>query len=732
MKRVFNFVLFASLNIRTHAMKEMQIAPIVGKFTSFTRSFIVALFLLTGIPCFAQNLSLTVGKPGQITKQIKGKENSIVSLTISGVLNGKDMEAVYALPNLVELNLKDASLQEGAQFTLTEGKTKRKMSLFSSRFPFLFSSNLKTLHLPESVDYILTRNEILESLFSSNLKTSHLFPEEESDGDYIHTRNLVSEKNIPIANYEDPQLDNLYLYGSKSAEKAEQMFKVNNKITKNLHLTDVSSFSRYGVIEEYALNRGNIINVIDTLYLYNPKKLPQRGEMEKYFPSVIVYNGMKILVRWTGNKPEITREDLAGFRAIYPGAFLGHTEIKNVSIPSNIKVIPYGCFRGLSLESITMDAVEKIEGNAFSAKEIFFNMPIAPSFSGMSGEFNAALIHIPRGARDKYQLGNWKGIIVHEEGENTNYEFVVEKPGTLNQYLTTDVIASATSLTLTGILYDTDMKVLDQCKGLRMLDLTKTIILESPETAKKKREEAEDFFAAVGLMFNLGAAQAEHDYNKGHGNIADAIGTKALASYFNELMDMPRAEIKPSEECLSPSLNLPQLEEIRLPIVLKNLKSICTNKPNLKRIQFPAAMETMSSSAFNGCKSLEKLELPSTLKEITKSKGYNSEDNASGWNNLKILDLSKTQLSRLPDDWLSEVFEDKSTSIEKIFLPKALEMKNVYIKVSNENECDIYIPVSECGSFVSFWGRKIRVHIPKGYKVGWSGLGGNATVIDDL
>lgn len=705
MKRVFNFVLFVLLNIRTHAMKEMQIAPIAGKFKSFMGSAIVALFLLIGIPCFAQNLSLIVDKPGQIAKQIKGKENSIVSLTISGAINGKDMEAIYALPNLVELNLKDAVLPREQhiagtsgsrypQLTLIEGKTKRKITFSPSKFPFLFSSNLKTLHLPESVEYILTRNEI-----------------------------LASEKITPVANYEDPKLDNLYLYGSRSGEKAKRIFSAKNIIARNLHLTDVNFSGGNWRVKE---------NVIDTLYVYtHTNHSPKYEEIEEYFPSVIVWNGMKILIRWTGSKSEITREDLADFRDIFPGAFVGHTEIKKVSIPSHIKKISGDCFSGLSLESITMDAVEEIGARAFSAKEIFFNMPVAPSFSDnyMDNVFKTAMIHIPSGARDKYQLGNWKGIIVHEEGENTNYEFVVEKPGTLNQYLTTEIIASATSLTLTGILYDTDMEVLNQCKGLRILDLTKTVILESPETAKGRREEAEGFLAAVGLMFNLGAAQAEHDYNKGHGNIVDAIGTKALASYFNELMDTPRAEIKPSEECLSPSLDLPQLEEIRLPLVLKHLKWTCKNMPNLKRIQFPAAMETMSISAFNGCKSLERLELPSTLKEFTKGRG-DSNEKASGWNNLKILDLSKTQLSRLPNGWLSEVFKDKPTSIEKILLPKTLDMKNVYIKVSDEKECDIYIPVSEGSS--SFWGSKIRVHIPKGYKVGWSQMGGNATVIDDL
>lgn len=169
-------------------------------------------------------------------------------------------------------------------------------------------------------------------------------------------------------------------------------------------------------------------------------------------------------------KSDITREDLSGFDAIMAGAFEGHYEIKTVTLPSNIKIIPVNCFQNCYIESITMDSVEYIFDNAFSASQITFNMKEPPAFQDMyhyDDVLKMAEIQIPKGTRKQYQLGNWKNYVVHEDGEKNNYDFIVEKPGTLNLYITDNVIQTAQDISLTGILYDTDIDILNKCKGIK-------------------------------------------------------------------------------------------------------------------------------------------------------------------------------------------------------------------------------------------------------------------------
>lgn len=647
--------------------------------------FLTLYFLLcTCLTISAQSLSIDCDKPGKLSKLLKGNED-ITALTITGTLNGKDLEAIYALTNLNTLNLQHASLLGDYTMTLGEGKEKSKKNFSEYVLYYAPQSPIKNLYLPVCIESV-----------------------EPAPKPYT--------------------LDNLYLITSRG------LFGngiIRQKIAKNIHLDydwPYSSCSWDEFLEDGAKFEKSGEPVIDTLFVSH---CINSFEIEDITPRVLVCGDKTVLVRWTGNKSEITREDLKGFDAIAYGAFAYHTEIDDVSIPANITQIPPACFWGLGLRSITMDAVKKIGEEAFRALVVNFNMTEPPLIEGGhydDGILQGSIINIPAGTRKQYQLGEWKREIVHAEDDKTDYDIVVETPGTLSKHITKEVASMATSLTLTGVLYDTDIDILNKCTGLNYLDLTRTLILESPETAKRKNEELEGLVAMIVGLSNIAAESSQHAYEVGYGNLIDAIGTTAIADYFNQLVEnTPKTEVIPSKECLTPEIHdLKRLRELRLPLLLKYLGSGISGLSQVKKIVFPPALEIISPHAFDNDLSLDSLILPKSVIGFDTSYHYHGAA-AEGYDGIKVLDLSKTQITEIPELWLHNAFGEKS-SIREIRFPKNLNKFNLVMSIYSKEPCDIYIPNEECEGSVH--GRNLKIHIPKGCKAGWTEVSG--TLIDDL
>lgn len=101
--------------------------------------------------------------------------------------------------------------------------------------------------------------------------------------------------------------------------------------------------------------------------------------------------------------------------------------------------------------------------------------------------------------------------------------------------MTDNIKSTATSLILTGFLYDTDLKCFEECTHLRLLDLSRTFISISPETLKD--QQAERQFLANYLSFIADAAkqQSKDQYNQGNSNLVKHIGEQMEAMTLKEL-----------------------------------------------------------------------------------------------------------------------------------------------------------------------------------------------------
>lgn len=674
---------------------------------------LLSLLLVYSFAYAQSSMTIQCEKPGKLSKTLKGKEN-VSSLIISGKLDGKDIEFINNLANLENLDLRDAEIDEGYQYTIVDGKTKHKLNINRNTLLFAPSSAIKELHIPSKF-YVKSMPSALKK---ANIKTAKEYKVADIQNLYIHS----IDRNFNYGNYRgDLNARNLHLDGNLPSSAWEKTLAYLSVLDyRELYVRkqekpefDTLSLSVYPDLQSSVFRIGN---------------LPES--------KVIVYKDKKILSHWLEKKSDITREDLSGLDAIMAGAFEGHYEIKTVTLPSNIKIIPVNCFKNCYIESITMDSVEYIFDNAFSASQITFNMKEPPAFQDMyhyDDVLKMAEIQIPKGTRKQYQLGNWKNYVVHEDGEKNNYDFIVEKPGTLNLYITDNVIQTAQDISLTGILYDTDIDILNKCKGIKKLNISKTLILKSPATIQKEEEDSKALLSLLGGLTNMAAENAQKEYDYGVGNLADAIGTKAIADYFNEASkNISNKRITPNKDCLLPSLDMPQLEEIHLPIFLKHLGHGIKHHKKLRRIILPPALETLDTDAFSGCMSLDSISLPSTVKAFVYDQ-YSNEENKNLCR-LKYVDLSQTQLTEIPMGWLGETGGD----LEYISFPKTLEKFELKIQLGDSN-CDIYVPLEE-GSYRYIYPSTgngntiIRVHIPKGCKAGWTAFDSiyPITIIDDL
>lgn len=682
--------------------------------------YLLSLLLVCSFVYAQSSMTIQCEKPGKLSKMLKGKEN-VSSLIISGKLDGKDIEFINALSNLEQLDLRDAEIEDGYQYTIVDGKTKHKLYIRDKTLLFAPSNTIKELHIPFKF-YI---ESMPHALKVANIKTAKEYQVANIQNLYIHSIN----RNFDYGRYRGGlNARNLHLDGILESSDWEKTLAYLSVLDhRNMYVTkwkgvgllvreqekpefDTLSLSVYPDLQSSTFRIGN---------------LPES--------KVLVYKDKKILSHWLEEKSDITREDLSGFDAIMAGAFDGHHEIKTVTLPNNIKIIPVNCFKDCNIESITMDSVEYIFDNAFSASQITFNMKEPPAFQNMyhyDEIFNMAEIRIPKGTRKQYQLGNWKNYVVHEDGEKNNYEFIVEKPGILNQYITDNVIQTAQNISLTGILYDTDIDVLNKCKGIKNLDISKTLILKSPATIQKEEEDSKAFLSLLGGLTNMAAKNAQKKYDYGVGNLADAVGTKAIADFFNEASkNISNKKITPNKDCLLPRLDMPQLEEIHLPIFLKHLGHGIKHHKKLRRIILPPALETLDTDAFSGCMSLDSISLPGTVKAFVYDQ-YSNEENKNLCS-LKYVDLSQTQLTEIPMGWLGETGGD----MEYISFPKTLKEFELDIELGYSN-CDIYVPLEE-GSLRYIYPSKgntiTRVHVPKGCKAGWTTHDSHPiTIIDDL
>ena len=269
-----------------------------------------------------------------------------------------------------------------------------------------------------------------------------------------------------------------------------------------------------------------------------------------------------------------------------------------------------------------------------------------------------------------------------------NLSVQLKKPGTLLSVIPIDKLQYIDSLTITGILYETDLKVItEQCKGLKKLDLSNCYTLYSPEELKKQRDQQE---ALVGLVKAMGVA-ANMKYNDYNMSTNDYVYTKL----FTKLVEQAGKEPKSDDACVIPNYafeRMPCLEEIVFPTRCSEIgRYVCYKCTQLKKVILPKYVKRMDFASFSFCPNLAEVEFPRTLKSI--GLYDNSGDNRPGSftrTGIKVVDLSKCNFgSKYSDSWT--FFFTDCPNIQAVYLPNGVP--NIDVRVGSKGAV-CYVPAS--------------------------------------
>ena len=276
---------------------------------------------------------------------------------------------------------------------------------------------------------------------------------------------------------------------------------------------------------------------------------------------------------------------------------------------------------------------------------------------------------VPDGAKKKYKNApSWKGVIVQEVNgggatidPSKSYNIKVEKPGTILSYLPVDKLNEIEAVTVTGLLYETDLEVLSECKNLISVDLTNTYICFSPEVLKEKKANAEMW---AGFAKAMGAV-ADMKYNDFDMSTSDYVYSKLFTKLLEEGSNVKESDIK----CVIPKgafRDCLNLESIKFPTRCSVIEDkVCYGCSELKEVVLPPYLQEINTGAFAYCKSLKEIKIPKTLKYIGWRTAY-SNPCAFGNSGIEVLDLSECSFKN--GEWNCDLIGCKE--LKEVHFPK--------------------------------------------------------------
>lgn len=321
--------------------------------------------------------------------------------------------------------------------------------------------------------------------------------------------------------------------------------------------------------------------------------------------------------------------------------------------------------------------------NEYFEGEFKFNCETSTNFETFLNNLKESDISIKNG---KYHYNNTEEIWQNREcirptkiieaGEELRFNITIEKPNTILAYLPLYNLDKIDSLTITGFLYETDIAIINRCKYLRYLDLSRTFITYSPQA---KQQEINEQQAAIAMAKLLGVVADLSDTKL---STSDYVMMKAIAELGN-LADEHKDELKQikqaNENCIIPQSafnNMKFLKTVKLPITAIAIEEKAFWKCEiLDSVQLPPYLKSISKLAFAECINLKNLNFPPTITEIEKTA-------FQGCISLKKVDLSKNVLSN------SDLSLSKGEGME-------IRLPNNETSYFNYNKnCTIYYPSS--------------------------------------
>ncbi len=754
-----------------------------------TRKFFLSLLLLVTATfmseVFAQSAEeaakygqlqeIQLQKAGQLGKFIKKADPNATALKISGELNEKDWAILFSLPNIAYLDLGEAT-NIAKEYEWKEGK-ERKRTYLGDYTTMMFSETLKYLVVEKNskqLSFHKTRYNLDKLVVGCNFEF------------YFSQQYNMKSTSLKITNS-----------GCKISNE--------NKLKKNLYQPYGSS--------KYKWEYTNIVKHIgeeryihDRAFHCDTLFLPTKYALSWY---IIGFVDPKIVIVESPKKKIINNDisssiikDLSNTE-LEEGAFFDNKYLEHINLGNDVTKIPDCCFWGCTqLKNIDLTNITAIGSNAFSfsgiesikwplgAEEFDISCIEASSVKQvdltnhnyppiLKGNITNDVINnvefiIPKGTRKHYKKEGWEKLNYIEDGAEDTYTFQLDSIGTLPHLITDDICLNIKSLTLKGILDETEFDAIKKCKNLRYLDMRDCFTFESTEKAKERYLNEKGKIDAMNWLFSTAKQMNEQKYNNQEISTETAYQTHVQLEYLSLLLpksmsveDIEKVvgsgKIIYREECYLPEAafaGLTQLETLILPQKLLWVKNIFGKEDpeKLKKVQFSNETKVIGDYVFADCKSLEEINIPDSLYFLGQSCFRNCA--------IKKVDLRNSKVQAWALDDRTYFDEVKSIGLPlnaffdcplqefyspiNIIKPAGCEwlsneqMKKLYgvtynyygdkrLKTNNANKVVLYFyfnePFCDAEHVENIYGKIKELHIPRGQKAAWRGY---PNLIDDI
>lgn len=698
---------------------------------------------------FSNASTIQLEKAGALAKELGKDVESITALQIKGEMSDKDMKALAKCTNLRKLSLRYANIEKTKYFPVFQ--------------------NLDVLFLPDRqyipVEYfeLIPANKSLKVLMLCSFKYYMQQTRDYSGYQEIRFSPFASLSKVIISSYLEKQsISDNKGYGNVTKEPilVDTLIDLSAKVSKN----ELFKARLYEGVNNYLFYIGDKDVDFSKIDAIRAAERRYSGDNFVRIRPVIPSNLDLQKMRYIGSDyfndtevEEITFSSSSikfgdGIYNGYKGAFNGAKKLKKITFASTLKnlTIPAYTFAECpSLETIVFDCPVTIEENAFgeysNLKEVIFNKPAvikSRSFYGLpiymeipsieKVTFNASVsieskgfenieevifnaqadikskgihkaesivfnaipvsltkdfascksIKIPsaEGAYDKFlSLGISPDYLI-DPSANLTLDIVVIEAGNILKYLPLDKLTQIKSLTITGHLYETDIAILKQCTNLQYLDLENTYISESP-TSQERRQAENKMWADIAELAAVDAAvkveTGQSTKREAKQQVADAMRSAAIM----QKKDMP--------DCFIPAgafANM-RLIEVILPKTVKQVNNAAFNGcKSLTKIDLGENLEIIGRYAFAETQ-LKEISFPVTLKEI-KGEAFDKVKS------LKVIDLSKCTMEHFANN-IGGAEVNASIGclpdLEIFYMPQGMTTFNPFVKTDCSGLKEVYV-----------------------------------------
>lgn len=603
---------------------------------------------------FAQEtMTINVDKGGKLKKEVKDTKvnpTNITHLKISGIMNDKDMLFLNELQNLESLDIENVTGQFNTFPTLpnlTELYLPKNLSLNmntkeaiglcvniellsfckdgTSRFP-IFPKLRKAIctSLIEGDEY----NDFKDQEVDTLIIIPKISYEEFYNRAYIKGRIVKANNNTyltvaPKCNEDLDGIDKLMVLGSEKNDSFSGELKINSKLKS---------------ITGDAFYESNVTNII----------------AEESDSSLIIGDNYGFGFNKKLSHIVFKRPVVLGVKA-----FLC-SNAKTVHFEKDAELFS-GAFDNCTFDSVIFDKNVTIHEYLPKAKYLIFKKVPTIIDERIGSNDVEKYITAPEEAVDLFVKAGIprEKIIGISSKPKLSYNITLDSPNSILSKLPLNELSRIDSLTIKGVMYESDLEILKKCTQLTYLDLSQAYTMYSPE----KLQSMEDNLKAVNAMFGILSDVLDMQHKNGEVSSINYMNAKLLAELGKE-----KSEIQESEDfCLIPEgafSNMLQLRTVKLPYRASTIKyEAFKNCTNLENVELPPHLKSIGNKCFSECSNLKQIKFPVSLNSLGKEAFTNCSS-------LAKIDLSNCTFKS--EEWRNTF--DGCDKMTDLYLPQGIKI----------------------------------------------------------